>query len=70
MLYRQHFIHAFQTEPTLAVEEIGDVGLLETGQLGQMKSGQVPLLDPFPQSFAEIFLQSPESHVREYSTHL
>ena len=68
MLDGEHFVHAFQAEPAFAVEEVGDVRLLEPGLLRQSKSRQVALFDPFPQRFAEIILQHTEFHGREYST--
>ena len=65
VLDSKHSIHTFQTEPTLAVEEIRDVGLLESGQIGQMQAGELALLDPLPQGLTKIFLQSPEFHRTE-----
>ena len=41
VLHLEDFVHAFDTEAALAVEEIRDVGLFESGLLGEFKAGQV-----------------------------
>ncbi len=58
----QDFIHAFEAEAALAVEEVGDVSLLETGLLGEAQSGEVAFVNPVPEGFAQIFLQGLEFH--------
>ena len=70
MLDGKDFIHAFDAEPTLAIEEIGDVGLLEPSLLGQTEPGEFPCFDAAPENLAEIILQDFELHGREYSTGL
>ena len=68
MLDLEDLVHTFQAESAFAVEEIGDVGLFESGLLCQTQSRQVALVDALPQSLAEIFLQHFEFHEREYTT--
>ena len=46
MLNRKDFVHTFEAQAALAIEEIGDVGLFETGLLGKAKSGKLAVLDP------------------------
>jgi|SRR5579862_6157 len=62
MLNRKDFVHALEAQATLAIEEIGDVGLFESGLLGEPKSGKFAALDPFQKNFAEIVLQGLELH--------
>lgn len=38
MLDGEDFVHAFEAEAALAVEEVGDVGLLESGLLGEVEA--------------------------------
>jgi hypothetical protein len=68
MLDGQDTIHAFEAEAALAVEEVGDVSLLEAGLLRQAEPGEIAFFNPFPKSIAKIFLQNTEFHGREYST--
>ncbi len=69
MLDGEDPIHAFEAEAALAVQEVGDVSLLESGLLGQAKSGEIAVFNAFPKSIAKIFLQDAEFHgSREYST--
>ena len=44
----EDLVHAFDTESALAVEEVGDVGLLESGLLGKPKAGQFSTFNAFP----------------------
>ena len=69
-LYFEHFIHAFDAQAALLVEEVGNVRLLETGLLGQAQAGQMALLDAGEKGLAQIVLQHFESHGWEYSTGL
>src|SRR5437879_4409988 len=69
MLHRQHFVHSFETQAALLVEEIGDVSLLEAGLLGQAQPGKIAFLDAPPKCFAEIILQHSKFHSFEYSTY-
>jgi len=39
MLDGQHFIHAFDAEPALAIEEVRDMGLLESSLLREPEAG-------------------------------
>lgn len=64
VLHRQHAIHAFDAQATLAVEEIGDVSLLESCLLRQTESGQVAFFNASPESVAEIFLKHSEFHAQ------
>src|ERR1017187_5082927 len=67
MLNGQDPIHALKAEATLAIEEVGDVGLLETRLLCQAEAGEVAFLNALPKSIAEVVLQHSEFHRREYS---
>jgi len=60
----EDLVHAFEGESALAVEEVGDVGLLESGLLGEAESGEFPCCDAFPENFSEIVLQNFELHGR------
>ena len=62
VLNGKNAIHAFEAEAALAVQEVGDVGLLETSLLRQTEAGKIAILNAFPKSIAEIFLQHPEFH--------
>ena len=64
VLHVQHFIHAFDAEAALAVEEVGDVGLLEAGLLRQADSGELAFFNAVPERFAQIILQSLEFHAK------
>src|SRR5882724_3959858 len=56
VLHGQNFVHAFQAESALAIEEVGDVGLLEAGLLRQTQAGEVAFFNALPKSLAEIVL--------------
>src|SRR5262249_51174638 len=62
VLHIQDLVHALEAEAALAVKEIGNVGLLESGQLGQVKPGELAVLDALPQDAAQIILQGFEFH--------
>ena len=64
------FVHAFETEAALPVEEVGDVGLLESGLLREPEAGQLACIDALPEDLAKIILQDFELHGPEYSTGL
>jgi hypothetical protein len=70
MLDGKNFVHAFNAEAALAVEEVGDVGLLESGLLGKPEAGQLTCFDTLPEYFTKVILQDFELHFREYSTGL
>ena len=61
-------IHAFKTQAALAIEEVGDVSLLESGLLSETESGQIAFINALPKSIAQILLQHAEFHGSEYST--
>jgi hypothetical protein len=58
------FVHAFDAEAALLVEEIGDVGLLESSLLRQVKAGEFAGFDALPEDFTKIILQDFELHGR------
>ena len=70
MLDGEDFVHAFEAETAFLVEKIGDVGLFESGLLGQPKAGQFACFDALPKDRPQIILQDFELHRREYSTGL
>ena len=70
MLDRKDFIHAFDAEAAFTIEEVGNVGLFESGLLGKAESGELTCFDAVPEDFAEIILQDFELHGPEYSTGL
>jgi len=67
MLNRKDFVHTFEAEAALAVEEVGDMSLLESGLLRQMESGELPRCDAFQENFTKVILQDFELHWGEYS---
>jgi hypothetical protein len=67
MLDGQYPVHALEAQAALAIQEVGDVGLLESCLLGQAEAGQLPFIDAPPKSFAEVVLQHSEFHSWEYS---
>jgi hypothetical protein len=62
MLNGEDPVHAFEAEAALAIEEVGDVGLLEPGLLGQTEASEIAFVDTLPKSIAEIVLQNSEFH--------
>ena len=62
MLNGEDFVHTLEAETALAIEEVGDVGLFESGLLGESESGKFAAIDPFPEDFAEVVLQGLELH--------
>ena len=62
MLNGKDFVHALEAETALAIEEIGDVGLFESGLLGESESCKFAAIDPFPEDFTKIVLQGLELH--------
>lgn len=67
MLDGKDFVHAFEAEAALAVKEVGDVGLLESGLLGEAKAGELSAIDALQKDFTEVLLQGLELHWGEYS---
>src|SRR5579864_1831725 len=62
MLDLENLVHALNAEAALAVEEIGDVGLFESGLLGQAESRKFTCFNAIPKDFSEIVLQGLELH--------
>ena len=62
MLNGKDLVHALEAETTLAIEEIGDVGLFESGLLGKSESGKLAAIDPFQKDFTKVVLQGLELH--------
>jgi len=62
MLNGQDFVHALEAEAALAIEEIGNVGLFESGQLGKPEAGKFAVIDPFQENFTKVVLQGLELH--------
>ena len=62
MLNGKDFVHALEAEATLAIKEIGNVGLFESGLLGESESGKFATINAFQKDFAEIVLQGLELH--------
>ena len=60
VLHGQDLVHAFQAEAALAIEEVGDMGLLEAGLLGEVKAGEIAFVNALPEGFAEVVLKSTE----------
>ena len=58
----EDLVHALDAEAALAVEEIGDVGLFESGLLGQSQPRQFTYFDAIPEDFPESVLQDLELH--------
>ena len=58
----EYLVHALDGEAALAVEEIGNVGLLESGLLGEAESGEFPSFDSLLNNFPEVVLQGLELH--------
>ena len=68
MLDGEDAVHAFEAQAAFAIQEVGDVSLLESSLFGQAETGQVAFFDAFPESFTQVFLQHSEFHNPEYST--
>jgi hypothetical protein len=67
MLDGQNPVHALKTQSTLAIQEVGDMSLLESGLLCQTEAGQISLIDALPKSIAQIVLQNAKFHKSKYS---
>jgi hypothetical protein len=68
MLNGEDFVHAFEAEAALAVEEVGDMSLFESSLLSEMESGKFPSCNPFRENCTEVLRQNFELHCGEYST--
>ncbi len=64
MLDGENLVHTFNAEAAFAIEEIRDMGLFESGLLGEAKAGQFARFDALPQDFTKIILQDFELHGR------
>jgi len=64
----EDLVHAFKAQAALAIEEVRDVGLLESGLLGETEAGEFALFNAFPKNFSQIFLQDPELHLRSIAS--
>lgn len=60
----EDFVHALDAESAFAVEEVGDMGLFESGLLGETESGQFTCFDAVPKDIPKIILQDFELHGR------
>ena len=67
MLNGKDFVHTVEAEAALAVEEVGDMSLFESGLLSKMEAGEFPCCDAFQEDFTEVILQELELHWGEYS---
>ena len=63
-LHSEQAIHSVNAQVTLAIEEVGNVGLLKASLCSEPEASQLPLIDSPPQSFSQIFLQALEFHGR------
>ena len=54
-LGRHNLVHPIETQAAFRVQEIGDMGLLESGLLGQTQTAQFARVNPLPQYLLEIF---------------
>ena len=70
MLDSEDAVHALDAEAALAIEEVGDVSLLESGLLCQTEPRQIAFLDALPNSFAEIVLEDSEFHSGSIARHV
>jgi len=66
-LHSQNLIHALETQAPLAIEEVRDMRLFESGLLSQTQASQAFLFNAVPKSFAKVFLQDFEFHKAEYT---
>ena len=62
MLDVENLVHALDREATLPVQEVGNVGLFESGLLGEAESGEFARLNSLPEDFSEIILQDLKLH--------
>ena len=52
----EQVIEALDAERALAIEEVGDVRLLEAGEVGKLEAGDFAGVDALPQRLAEVLL--------------
>ena len=62
VLDMKNLVHALDREAAFAVQEIGHVGLFESGLLGEAEAGEFPCLNSVMEDFSEIILQGLELH--------
>ncbi len=58
----ENLVHTLDAEAAFSIEEIGDVGLFETGLLGKAESGEFTCCDTVAKDFSKIVLQGLELH--------
>lgn len=64
VLDMEDFVHTLEAESALSIEEVGDMGLFESGLLGETESGKFACFDSVQEDFSEVFLQDFELHGR------
>ena len=69
MLNIENLVHPFEAKSAFAIEEVGDMGLLEASLLGEPQAGDFPGINAVPERLAKFLLQGPEFHGEEYNTH-
>jgi len=67
MLHVENFVHAFQAEAALAVQEVGDVGLFEAGLFRQTQAVSSPA-SMYSHKVLRRFLEACGISSREYNT--
>jgi len=58
----EDLVHALNGEAAFAVEKVGDVGLFESGLMGQAESGEFSCGNAVPENLAEVILKDFELH--------
>ena len=48
MLDGKDLVHAFEAQAALPIQEVGDMGLFESGLLCQTEAGQIACIDALP----------------------
>jgi hypothetical protein len=60
--YGKDLVHPLKAEATLAIEEVGDVRLLEISEVREFEAGELTGVDPGPEELSQIVLKRAESH--------
>ena len=66
VLCSEDAVHPLNAEGPLAIQEVGDVGLLEPGLLGEAKSRELSSVNPLPRQAAQLPLKTTCIHDRRY----
>ena len=66
MGHPKQIIEAFDAQGALAIEEVRDVRLLESSEVGELEPGDLAGIDALPQGFSQILLQRPYFHDLNY----